>query len=261
VSLLGGLIEPVQHSGLDPLRCIGCDPERLRDAIGRHEADAADIARQSIRVLAHDGDRLRPVPFVDSSGVRRAHAVGLQEDHDVADAALLAPCRLNGGDAHAAEPGNFMQPAGFLLDDAQRVELEARHELARHDRPDAAYQPGSQELLDADERRGRDRQEGLDAELASVAAIFHPAPLQSKRLPGLDPRQIADHGHRLRAAGVESRHGPAGLGAHIDDVLEHSLEGRRPVLGYEERRFKGDVSSAGGAFAGRWARAGTPPHP
>src|SRR5512144_2602073 len=78
----------------------GTDHRRLLDAelasnqIGALEADAADVARQSVRVLRNQPDGVRTVGLEDAHRPRRTDAVAVQEDHDLADRLLIRP----GGD-------------------------------------------------------------------------------------------------------------------------------------------------------------------
>ena len=54
------------------------------------EADAADIAREAVGVLGHDLDGIGAVGLEDANRTRRAHAMAVQEDHDLTHDLLLA---------------------------------------------------------------------------------------------------------------------------------------------------------------------------
>jgi hypothetical protein len=234
VTVLGGLVERVQDTGLEALRGVERHAERLRDAIGREETDARDVARQSIRILAHDGDGTVTIAFVDARGVRGTDAVRLQEHHDVANAALFLPGRLDRRDAFGAQTRDLAQPRRFLVDDAQRVGAEVVDQLACHDRPDTAHQTRAEILLDADGRGRLDAQERLDAELAPVAAVVDPAAGHAQALARLHAGEVAHH-REHRSRGLQTSHRPAGFVARIDDVLERAFERLRGVIRDEKR--------------------------
>ena len=69
----------------------GLDAELLREGIGGDEADAADVAREAVRVLRDARDGVRAVGLVDPHRARRADAVRVEEHHDVADDLLAGP--------------------------------------------------------------------------------------------------------------------------------------------------------------------------
>ena len=83
------------------------------DGVGGLEADAADVARQAVRVLRHDLDGVGAVGLVDAHRPRRADAVAVQKHHDLADDLLLGP----GGDdairTHRADAVDFPQAVGL----------------------------------------------------------------------------------------------------------------------------------------------------
>ena len=77
--------ESIAHPGTDPHHRVPGDPDLRGDLVGGLEADAADVARQPIRVLADDRDRLGAVGLVDPHRPRGADAVSVQKQHDLAD--------------------------------------------------------------------------------------------------------------------------------------------------------------------------------
>ena len=80
--------ERVADAGPGPHHRRLRDPDFLRDPVGGQEADPADVAGQSVRVLADDGNGIDAVGLVDAHGAGGADAVGVKEDHDVAHGAL-----------------------------------------------------------------------------------------------------------------------------------------------------------------------------
>ena len=93
MSIPGGLGQSKRQSGTHPDHRVLGDPQLGRDLVGGAETDAADIARQAIGVLGDEGDRLLAVGLEDPHGARRANAVCVQEQHDLADRLLFGPAR------------------------------------------------------------------------------------------------------------------------------------------------------------------------
>ena len=75
VTLVHGLGQRVGDAGADPDHRGLLDAEFHGDRIGGPEADAANIARQSIGVLGHHLHRIGAVGLVDSDRTSRADAV------------------------------------------------------------------------------------------------------------------------------------------------------------------------------------------
>ena len=79
------------------------DPELHRDRVGGPEPDAADVAREAVRVLRHDLHRISAVGPEYPHRPRGADAVAVQEHHDLADHLLLGP---GIGDPLRADPAD-----------------------------------------------------------------------------------------------------------------------------------------------------------
>ena len=77
------------------------DAELHGDRVGGLKSDAADIARQAIRVLGHDLDGVGTIGLEDPHRPRRTDTVAVQEHHDFPHRLLLGP----GGRMLAARTG------------------------------------------------------------------------------------------------------------------------------------------------------------
>ena len=139
------------------------DAELRGDLVGALEADAEDVDRELVGVLLDDRDRAILVGFVDAYGVRRGHAVGLEEEHHVLDAPLLDPRRRDALAADGADPFDLGEALGLLVDDLQGLHAEVLHEALGHDLADAPDEPRAEVFLDPDESRGLHGDVGLDA--------------------------------------------------------------------------------------------------
>ncbi len=101
----------------DHRRLLDAEPEG--DRVGGLEADAADIARQAIRVVGHDLDGIGAVGFVDPHRTGRADAVAVQEHHDLAPDLLLGPGRGDTPGADGPDAIDLAHPVRLGLDDVK----------------------------------------------------------------------------------------------------------------------------------------------
>lgn len=199
----------VRHPRAQPHGGGGIDAEAPGQGVGRPEPHAADVARQPVRVLADDGDSLRPVGPVDAHRPRGAHAVGVQEHHDRAHGLLLGPGRRDALGAPRAHP---------------------------------AHEAGSQVALDALGRGGRRGLQERRAELEPVDAVAHPVPRGGGPLARRHPRGVAHHGDRVAPApGADPQHAEARLRA----VEGHALHEARQALAGRGGRCRGGACRAG----------------
>ena len=110
------------------------DAELHRDGVGGHETDAADVAREAVRVLRHDLDRIGAVGPEYPHRPRRADAVAVQEHHDLADHLLLGPGIGDPLRPHLPDAGHLAQPPLGL--DPEHLLAERPDQLAGIDRAD-----------------------------------------------------------------------------------------------------------------------------
>jgi hypothetical protein len=68
-----------------PIERVSRNSNLLRDLVGGREADPVDVLRQHVRIAPHLLDCLLAVGLEDSHCPARAHAVAVQEQHDLAD--------------------------------------------------------------------------------------------------------------------------------------------------------------------------------
>ena len=107
MALVHRLGQRIGDAGAHPDHRRLLDAELHGDRVGGLEADAADVAREAVRVFGHDLDGIRAVGLVDADCARRADAVAVQEDHDLAHDLLLGP---GVGDALGADRADASRP-------------------------------------------------------------------------------------------------------------------------------------------------------
>src|SRR6516165_10484282 len=84
MTLIHGLGQRIGDAGAYPDQGGLIDAELHRDGIRSLEPDATDDARQTIGVLRHNMHGVGTVGLVDAHRARRADAVAVQEDPDLA---------------------------------------------------------------------------------------------------------------------------------------------------------------------------------
>jgi hypothetical protein len=110
------------------------------------------VGRIPVRVLRDELDGVGAVGLEDPHGAGRADAVGMQEQHDLADDLLVRPAGDDPLGALRPDAGDLPEPARLLLDDVEHGLAERLHEPLAVDRADALDQARAEVALDALER-------------------------------------------------------------------------------------------------------------
>src|SRR5271166_2434938 len=199
------------------------DTELGCDLIGGAETDAADVAGQAIGVLRDELHRVGAVGLVDTHRARRADAVAVQEQHDLADDPLLGPAGDDTRRTLWADPGHLAQALRFLLDDVEHGFAEGPHQLLRVDRPDAADHPGAEIFLDALDRRRRRSPQKRGSELDAVRTVVDPASARLDELAGRDHRGVAENRDQVALpTSFDPQHAEAVIGVVEGDALDET---------------------------------------
>src|SRR5258708_21940315 len=108
--------QSIGDAGPNPDHCGLLDAESHGDGVRRLEADAADIARQPIRVLRHHLDSIGAIGLEDAHRPRRADAMAVKEDHDFAyDLLLFGPGDSDTAGPHWTDAIDLAQAGGLGL--------------------------------------------------------------------------------------------------------------------------------------------------
>ena len=226
VPFVGLLAKRVGHARSHPLRRVGRNAHVARDPVGGDKADSVDIARQAVRIGLDDCGRAVAVLFVDAHSQRRADAVALQEDHHLANLALLLPGRLDHQHPFGADPFDVVEALRLVFDDIEGLRAERKHDALGHFRPDPLDQPAAEVLLDAGGCGREDGGVALDLELPAILAVYGPLPLQSHVLARADAQHVSHYGYFK--VGIVSRQlgdRVAGLFVVKRDALDDAFEG------------------------------------
>ena len=236
MALVGRLLQGEGDPGPNALRRLAGHAHLHGDRVGGPKADAADVAREPIGILGHHLDGVMAIGLEDAHRPRRADAIGMQEDHDVADGLLLGPA---GGDlpgAEFADAGDLPQLLGVGLDDFEGRLAEGADDPFGELGTDAAHHAGAEIFLDALGRRRRRRLQQIGLELQAVRAIGDPDADGVDEFAGRDRRRMADDGDEIAP--------PARL--HLQDREAVLLVVKRHPLDGADERFTGRSGEGGG---------------
>jgi hypothetical protein len=135
---------------IDPrLGAVLRNPDLLRDLVGGSEADPVNVFRQCVRIAAHFFDCLFPVGLEDAHRPAGAHAMAVQEQHDLADLLRLLPCLRDPLPALGADPAYRLQFGWAAFDDGKNVGPEVPHEFLGEDGADPFNKSAAEIPLDS----------------------------------------------------------------------------------------------------------------
>ena len=137
MTLLERVLEHVTEPGAQPKRRVRSNAEPFGQLIGGLKPDAADVAREPIRVLADRLDRAFAVSLEDACGAQWAEPVGMQEQHDIAHRALLAPGGRDPSGEAPPDTRHFAQALWLALDHVEHLIAERCDQLLGQGAADA----------------------------------------------------------------------------------------------------------------------------
>jgi hypothetical protein len=171
-------------------------------------------------------DGIGTIGLVDTHRPRRADAVAVQEQHDLADHLLLGPAGDDPLRPLRADPSYLAQARRLLLDHVEHGLTEGAHQLLGVNRADAANHAGPEIFFDALGRRGRHRLEERSPELNTVSAVVDPGAARLDELAGRDHRGMAKDGDQVAlAARLDPQHAEPVLLVVERDALYQASQG------------------------------------
>jgi hypothetical protein len=225
VAIIHGFGQRIGNPRTDPDHCGLLDTKLHGDGVGGLESDAADVARQPIRVLGHDLDGVGAVGLEDPHRPGRAHAMAVQKKHDFPDSHLFGPGSQNAGGANRPDAIDFPQPVRRCFDHVEYLVAEGTYQLLCIHRANAADHAGRQVFLDPVGRIGERGAQKPRFELLAVSAIVDPFARGGDPLAGGDCCGVS---HRRNQVAMTTRFGAqdaeAILGVMISDALDESGE-------------------------------------
>jgi len=227
------LLQGVGNSGPHPLRGLPRHAKLHGDGVGGPKADAANVARQPIRILGHDLNGVMAIGLEDAHGSGRADAVRVQEDHDVAHGFLLGPAGDNLPCPEFADAGNLAHAPRLRLDNLEGLLAESRDDPFGEHGADPAHHARAEIFFDSLRRRWRRGLEKVRLELEAVSAVGDPNPDGVDEFARRDRSNMADDGNKVAlAARLHLQHGEAVVlivEGHPLDRADERLSGRRRV--------------------------------
>ena len=202
--------ECVLDAGLDAEGGILGDAAVPRDLVAGPEAEALDVLREAVRVVADDVIHLVAVAIIDLAGEVDGDAVLLEEHDGVLHVALRVH---GGGDVHRLPRGDALdlgEALRLLLDDAHGVITELLHDPGGHRGTDALDGAGAEVALDGFLGFRRDDLVLVDDELGAINLVGGFVAIRLYIIACLDARQRADESvglslHHARHHGVARR--------------------------------------------------------
>ena len=241
VSLVGRLLQGERNAGPNALRRLLRQAHLHGYRIGCSKADAFYVAGEPIGILGHHLDRVMAIGLEDAHRPGRSDAVGMQEDHDVADSLLLGPARGDLPGPEFADAGNLPQFLRGGFDDFEsRFAKDADNSLGEC-RTDAAHHAGAKVFLDALGRRRRGCLQRIGFELQAMCAIGEPDADGMDKFSGGDESGMADDRDEIAA--------PARLDLQDRKAILLVVKGH-PLDGADERFTGGSGLGGGLQYAG-----------
>src|SRR5689334_19469016 len=125
------------------------DANFLRDLIGTFKTDARYVLRQAKRVGADLLDGVLAISFVDTHGAARADPIGVQEDHDVPNHALLRPRIFDAAAAHRTNAFDLLEAPRIAFDNFEYLFPKFCDELLGVGRANAFDHAAAEVFFDA----------------------------------------------------------------------------------------------------------------
>ena len=235
MAFLGELGQGEEQAGVEAGRGVVGETEVDRDLVGGLETDAVDFAGHPVGFGQEDLLGLRTVFADQFHALRGRDAVGLQEDEDLAQRALVVPGFLDRGSAGGADAWDFAQAGRLLADHAQGVGTEAGDDLVGVSFPDTGDEAAAEVFADTVDAGGQFRAPGGDLELRAVLRVVDPLAVEGKCLAALDTGERAHNGDEGR---VGHGFGGAGEGGTDETLASFATDGGRRTGGRNSGEFR-----------------------
>ncbi len=239
----GRFAQGVSQSCSGPQEGIGRNAHALSDLVGGAEADSRQVDGQAVGIGANSFDGFFPVNFVDAHGPAGADALGVEEDHDLANDLLFGPGGLDLVAAGRSDALDFAQTDGTVLDDVEDLFAEFVDEFLGILGADALDEAAAEVFLNPLQRSRRGATDQVGLQLEPVFAVAHPMSFGHEPLARIDRRERTDHsGQSPRTLALDADDGEAGLLV----VEGHSLD--QPCHAFARRRGGIDGCAHGRGF-------------
>ena len=210
----------MQDARREPVGCVQRRVERAGERVGGREADPVELADR-VRLALQPRDRAGAEVPRDAPGRRGVDAVGVEEQPQLAQLALVAPGLHGGADPALADPGD-------RAEDRLGVAVDRRQHLAGAEALDEPRRAERADVLDALQVRadgviadGLQNPHAVGLKLPAVLGVALPGAADDDRLALADVAERADEDRVVAvvADGVDDREVAVGQApAHADDV-------------------------------------------
>ena len=198
--VIGFGFERVGNGGAGAKRRIFWNANGERDAVGRRETNAPDVAAKFIGVGLDDGDGVGSITANNLRHLCDADAVGLTEDHVLAHRFVGVPTFTDLCNFCRAEFGNFGQACGLMREDVEGLFAEGLDDAMREDFANAADEARGEIAFDAIEGFWREAGDGIGFELFTVNFVDDPLAFGADVFAFPDGLCFADDGDFIQTA-------------------------------------------------------------
>ena len=119
MAIFGKFLEDMTDTSLSTDHGVTWNAQPLSQGICGLEANAVNVEGQAIGILLDPGNGFVAIGLVNADGAGRTNAMGVQEDHDLADDLLRRPGFHHPLFAFGTNAVEFCQALGCLLNDVK----------------------------------------------------------------------------------------------------------------------------------------------
>lgn len=196
VSVVLKALKGVENARVDTFFAIGWEAEVKGEFIGGFESDTLNVFSEAVGLILKESFGAGAVFFDEADALAGSDAVGLKEDHEVADGDLFLPCGLDGFGALASDAGDFAEATGILADNAEGVGTEVVDDFSGVGFADPVHHSAAKVFADAVNGGGEFRFKLRDFKLVAMAGVAGPLAYQSEGFAALYSGQVSEDGNR-----------------------------------------------------------------
>ena len=146
--ILKGL-EGVKNAGIDAFLAVGREAEVEGEFVGGFESDTLDIFGEAVGLILQEPFGASAVFFDETNTLAGGDAIGLKEDHQVANGDLFLPCGFDRFGALASDTGDLAEAPGVLADDAEGISAKVVDNFSGVGFTDTVYHPAAEVFANA----------------------------------------------------------------------------------------------------------------
>ena len=222
MTVLGEDLKRVEQSAATAARVTLFIAELLGNAVGGFEADSPNLVGKTIGITLHHLHAVLPIFPINLCGIGNAHAMSLQEEHDVLDVLLLRPALLDLFHAFLTDSFHLIEALDVVFNHVDGFSAELGDNETRETRSDAFDQTAAEIFFYA---VGGGRHHLLPTFTLKLLPETRSLPiaLTLQNGPHTDAEEVTDHGDEgLIVRRTDAQDGIARLCTLEGDVFHHA---------------------------------------